>query len=63
MGESIAIWTYNGLDARAIYAALALYHAFYYRMGYERLGAAYMSALEDQGVKLAEELMKRRPKS
>ena len=54
LDEMIAIWVANGIDARAIYAALALFHYYYYQLGAERLGRDYMSRLEDQGVKLAE---------
>ena len=60
MDQVIANMSMHGTDGRAIYAALAMYHAVYYQLGVDSLGASYMSRLEDQGVKLAEATLKRR---
>ena len=60
LGEILAVWTVKGFDARAIYATLALYHDYYYVLGLNRLGAEYMSRLEEEAHKLSRALLDRR---
>jgi len=49
----------DGVDGRALYAALATLHEYYYRLGLPKLGAGYMSRLEAEASKIAKALLER----
>ena len=48
-----------GIDGRAVYAGLTIMHTYYYKLGSQKLGASYMSRLQDQSETLGEEMMRR----
>ena len=59
LADMIVVWMSDGYDARAIYAALTIFHNYYYFKGRDRLGADYMSRLDTQAFNLAQALLKK----
>ena len=52
-------WSDRGMDDRAIYSILAMYHEYYGRLGVKERGESYMLALESEAHKLAQALIQK----
>lgn len=48
-----------GVDSRAVYSGLAIFHEYYGKLAIDRLGESYVLALETQSHKLANEMLAR----
>jgi hypothetical protein len=57
--EMIRVWQKQGIDSRAIYSGLAVYHQYYGAMGAKRTNEGYMIALESEAHKLATAMLQR----